>query len=69
MKDERKKKEREPRFLFHEFCDVAKVVSIPKQIFGLVDNTCKERNYQNNTSRHKCDDCAEGKKNPPTFRV
>jgi hypothetical protein len=34
-----RKKERELRFSFHEFCDVAKVVSIPKRVFALVDNT------------------------------
>jgi hypothetical protein len=42
MKEGRKKerkKERERGFLFHEFCDGAKVVSIPNQIFALVDNT------------------------------
>jgi hypothetical protein len=64
-KDEERKKEREPMFLFHEFCDVAKMVSIPKQIFALIDNTyVKNGNCQNNTSRHKCDDCAGGKKTP-----
>ncbi len=38
MKKERKK-EREPMFLFHKFCDVAKIVGIPNQIFALIDNT------------------------------
>jgi hypothetical protein len=26
-------------FLFHEFCDVAKMVGIPNQIFALIGNT------------------------------
>jgi hypothetical protein len=26
-------------FLFHKFCDVAKIVGIPNQIFALIDNT------------------------------
>ncbi len=26
-------------FIFHKFCDVAKMVGIPNQIFALIDNT------------------------------
>jgi len=52
--------------LFHEFCDVAKMVSIPKQIFALIDNTyVKNGNCQNNTNGHKCDDSPEEKKKTP----